>query len=74
VDVGAKAEIYRIMNDFVRTGGAILLISSEMEEILGMCDRVLVMRGGGLMADLPGDRLTQQEILNYALGTAKEIA
>ena len=51
IDVGAKAEIHRIMGDLARQGVAILLISSELPEVLGMSDRVLVMREGRFVAE-----------------------
>jgi ribose transport system ATP-binding protein len=68
VDVGAKAEIYRIMSQLARTGVAILMISSELPEILGMSDRILVMREGMIVAELPGRITTQEEIMLYATG------
>lgn len=71
VDVGAKAEIYRIMSKLARAGVAILMISSELPEILGMSDRILVMREGKIAAELPGRTTTQEEIMFHAtdLGT-----
>ncbi|MBA2679499.1 MAG: sugar ABC transporter ATP-binding protein [Ktedonobacteraceae bacterium] len=66
VDVGAKAEIYRIMSQLADTGVAILMISSELPEIVGMSDRILVMREGQIVADLPGRTTTQEEIMSYA--------
>jgi putative multiple sugar transport system ATP-binding protein len=52
IDVGAKAEIYQLINDLAAQGKAILLISSELPEILGMCDRILVMHGGRIAGEL----------------------
>ena len=66
VDVGAKAEIYRLMNQLAEAGGAILMISSELPEILGMTDRVLVMRNGRLVKELITAQTTQEEIIRYA--------
>jgi ribose transport system ATP-binding protein len=68
VDVGARVEIYRLMNDLARRGTAIILVSSDLTEILGMCDRVLVMRRGSIVADLPRAGASQREILRYASG------
>lgn len=68
VDVGAKAEIYQIMNMLTAAGVGILMISSELPEILGMSDRVLVMHQGKLMADMPVDGATQEKIMAYAAG------
>ena len=78
VDVGAKVEIYQLMNKLVQAGAFILMISSELPEIMGMSDRVLVMRTGRLVAefrrpadgDWPPD--TKQEILRYAMGEFEE--
>ncbi len=66
VDVGAKAEIYRIMSQLAEVGVAILMISSELPEIVGMSDRILVMREGQIVAELPGRTTTQEEIMSYA--------
>ena len=66
IDVGAKAEIYALLNDLAAAGKAILLISSELPEILGMCDRVLVMREGRIMADLNAAETTAEEVMHKA--------
>jgi ribose transport system ATP-binding protein len=66
VDVGAKAEIYRIMSKLAQRGVAILMISSELPEIVGMSDRILVMREGQIVAELPGHTTTQEEIMLHA--------
>jgi len=66
VDVGAKAEIYRFMNELAESGAAILMISSELPEILGMTDRVLVMRAGRLVKELVTAQTTQEMIMRYA--------
>ncbi len=66
VDVGAKAEIYRIMSQLADAGVAMLMISSELPEIVGMSDRILVMREGQIVAELPGRTTTQEEIMSYA--------
>jgi ribose transport system ATP-binding protein len=66
VDVGAKAEIYRLMNGLAESGAAILMISSELPEILGMTDRVLVMRAGRLVKELATAQTSQEEIMRYA--------
>lgn len=70
VDVGAKAEIYHIMSQLARAGVAILMISSELPEILGMSDRILVMREGRIVAELPGRTTTQEEIMFHATDLA----
>ena len=66
IDVGAKAEIYALLNDLAAAGKGILLISSELPEILGMCDRVLVMREGRLTADLKVSETNTEEIMHKA--------
>lgn len=68
VDVGAKAEIYQIMSQLVKQGVAILMISSELPEILGLSDRVLVMHRGTLAADIPIEEASQEKIMAYAAG------
>jgi ribose transport system ATP-binding protein len=71
VDVGTKAEIYRLMRNLADQGSAILMISSELPEILGMTDRVLVMRNRRLVKELVTTATTQEEIMRYAtLGEA----
>ena len=71
VDVGAKKEIYSIINKLAERGVAILMISSELPEILGMTDRVLVMHEGKLTAELQKAEMTQERIMHYATGGDK---
>jgi inositol transport system ATP-binding protein len=70
VDVGAKAEIHRLMSQLAGQGKAILMVSSEMPEILGMSDRVLVMHAGRLTGEFPRAEATQERIMQAATGTA----
>jgi ribose transport system ATP-binding protein len=70
IDVPAKVEIYDLMNRLTAEGKGILMISSELPEVLGMSDRVLVMRGGRIVAELETARTTQAEVLAFALGQA----
>lgn len=72
IDVGAKTEIYQLMNEITARGGAILMISSEMPEILGMSDRILVMRDGAVAGELAGADATQEQIMKLALGEWNE--
>ncbi len=67
VDVGAKAEIYRLLSEMVAEGSGLLLFSSDLAEVTGLSDRVLVMRRGRLVAEIPRGRANRQEILAYAL-------
>lgn len=71
VDVGAKAEIYQIMGDLAKQGYGIILISSEMPEILGMSDRIVVMCGGRVTGELNRDEATQEGILELAMEKSK---
>ena len=65
IDVGAKAEVFALMDELARSGAAILMVSSEMAELLQVADRILVMRQGRISGELPG-RTTQEEIMRYA--------
>jgi inositol transport system ATP-binding protein len=66
IDVGAKSEIHRLMSGLAAQGKAILMVSSEMPEILGMSDRVLVMAGGRITAEFTRDEVTQEKVLEAA--------
>ena len=66
IDVGAKLEIYELMNRLVAKGKSIIMISSELPEVLGMCDRILVMRSGRITGELTADNATQEKIMQYA--------
>ncbi len=63
IDVGAKAEIYRLINQMVKEGKTIIMISSEMPELLGMCDRIMVMHEGHKMGELSAEEATQEKIM-----------
>jgi ribose transport system ATP-binding protein len=71
IDVGAKAEIHAFMNELVKQGAAVLMISSDLPEILGMSDRVYVMRQGEIVAQVPREQATQERIVAYAMGHEK---
>ena len=66
IDVGAKYEIYAILNDLVATGKGIIVVSSEMAELLGICDRILVMSGGRVAGEVNAKTTTQSEIMTLA--------
>lgn len=68
IDVGAKVEVYRLMNQLVENGAIVLMISSDLPEILGMCDRVLVMSEGKITADFPINEASQEKIMKAATG------
>ena len=67
VDIATKAEIYRIVTDLARAGLGVLLVSSEFEELSGICTRILVMREGEVVAEMPGAEATQRELLAHAV-------
>lgn len=68
IDVGAKAEIYHLMEELTKQGKAILMISSELPETLAMSDRLLVMRDGEIICDLPNvSELTEDDVLSHAI-------
>jgi ribose transport system ATP-binding protein len=70
IDVGAKVEVYQLMGELVQRGAAILMISSELPEILGMSDRILVMRAGRIAGEFTRQEADQEKILHCALGSA----
>ena len=67
VDVGAKAEIYKVIADLAREGLGVVVVSSELSELAGFCTRVLVMREGRLVAEVAGDEATELELLRHAV-------
>ncbi len=68
IDVGTKMEMYHIMRGLAEKGTGILMISSELPEILGMSDRILVMRDGAIAGELSKDEATEESILRLAIG------
>lgn len=68
VDVGAKAEIYALIEELVHSGKSIILVSSELPEIIGLSDRVIVMKEGKKVKELNHDELTEEKIMKYAMG------
>jgi len=70
IDVGAKAEIHRLMSALAKEGKAVLMVSSELPEILGMSDRVLVMHEGRITGEFSRDEVTQEKIMTAATGQA----
>ncbi|MFD5642392.1 ATP-binding cassette domain-containing protein, partial [Streptomyces anulatus] len=69
IDVGAKVEIYQLINELTASGHAVLMISSDLPEVLGMSDRVLVMAQGRIAGELPADEATQDAVMALAVGT-----
>ena len=68
VDVGAKFEIYTIIARMAKQGSTLLMISSEMEELMGICDRILVMRKGRITAEVSRGSYDQEVIMQHAVG------
>ncbi|MFV0333246.1 MAG: sugar ABC transporter ATP-binding protein [Tropicimonas sp.] len=66
IDVGAKAEIYQLMRELTEQGCSIIMISSELPEVLGMSDRVYVFRNGAIVGEVQGDDITSEKIMTYA--------
>ena len=71
IDIGAKSEIYAFMDRLAQEGKAIIMISSEMAEILGMCDRIYVMRNREIVKEMPASEASQELILSYAMEGAR---
>jgi ABC-type sugar transport system ATPase subunit len=69
VDVAARVEIYRLVRDLANRGYAILLISSESEELLKLCDRFLVIRNGRVIGDLGKESVTEERLIHMAAGS-----
>jgi ABC-type sugar transport system ATPase subunit len=69
IDVGAKAEIYQNIGKLAERGAAALVISSELPELLGICDRILVMRAGRIVGEVVASEATEKSLLELAIGT-----
>jgi ribose transport system ATP-binding protein len=67
VDIGAKAEIYSLLRQFAAEGGAALAVSGDLPELIGLCDRILVVRDGAIVADVQAAGATEESLLNLAL-------
>ncbi len=74
IDVGSKYEIYTFMNELVNEGKAVIFVSSEMPELLGMCDRIFVLNEGRIIAELSGDELSQEIIMEKILTDTRKRA
>ena len=66
IDVGAKQEIYMLMNELTKQGKAVIMISSDMEELLGMSDRIIVLSEGRLAGELKRDEFSQEAVMTLA--------
>jgi ABC-type sugar transport system ATPase subunit len=74
IDVAAKREIHGLIAELAAAGMGVLLISSEIEEVLGLAHRVLVMRAGRVVEELAGDEATEERVMRAAFATAEEAA
>src|SRR5581483_5007792 len=68
IDVGAKVEIYRLMRDLANRGKGVIMVSSDLLEVIGMSDRIVVMHKGTIAAEMPGATATEEEIMRAATG------
>lgn len=68
IDVGAKKEIYQLLGQFAQRGKGILMISSELPELMGICDRIYIMSNGTITGMLDRTNFSQEEIMYYAVG------
>ena len=69
IDVGAKSEIYHLIEDLAADGHCVIVVSSELPEVMRVSDRVLVMRDGAIVAELGRDQLSEAAIVSHAVGT-----
>ena len=68
IDVGSKAEIYTLINRMSKEGRAVVMVSSEMPELLSLCDRIMVVREGRIVYETTREEATQETLMNYAFG------
>jgi len=74
IDIGTKQQIYRFIADLAESGKSVIVISSEMQELIGVCHRILVMRSGRIVGEVAGDAMTEDEIVVYATGVKTHAA
>lgn len=72
IDVGAKFEIYKLMTEMAQTGKGVIVVSSELPELIGMCDRIIVMCQGRITGELTKGSFSQETIMKFATGTVEE--
>ena len=70
IDIGAKAEIHRLLREDAGAGNGVIVVSSEMPELLGLCDRILVLHEGALAGEADGRTATEQELIHLATGSS----
>jgi ABC-type sugar transport system ATPase subunit len=74
IDVGTKVEVYQFMNELTENGSAVVMVSYELPEIMGMSDRIMVMYNGRIVKEVKREDTTEEEILKYAFGHGEEQA
>jgi len=75
IDIGTKEQIYKFIAELAQSGKSVIVISSEMQEVIGICDRILVMRNGRIVGEVSGEHMTEDEIVVLATGvTSREAA
>jgi ABC-type sugar transport system ATPase subunit len=72
IDIGAKFDVYSLVNELTRQGKAVILVSPEMEELIGLCNRIYVMFEGSIIDVVDGERKTQDVIIHSLLGVDKK--
>jgi ABC-type sugar transport system ATPase subunit len=73
IDIGAKAEIHSLLREYADAGNVVIVVSSEMPELLGLCDRIIVLHEGILVGEADGRTATEQELLQLATGSSLTI-
>ena len=73
IDVGSKAQIYRVINELAASGKAIVFVSSSVSELLGVCDRVVVMHRGRIVGDRPATEWREAEVIHAAITGRNEL-
>ena len=73
IDIGAKSEIYSLMHKLVASGMAIIMVSSDMEEVLGLSDRIAVMHQGQIAGTLEKDDFSEENVMQLAVGNIKRV-
>jgi ABC-type sugar transport system ATPase subunit len=74
IDVGSKVEVYQFMNQLTQNGSAVVMVSYELPEVMGMSDRIMVMYNGKIVQEFKRENATEEEILKYAFGHGEEQA
>jgi ribose transport system ATP-binding protein len=74
IDIGTKQQIYEFIHQLAEAGKSVILVSSEMTEIIGLADRVVVMRTGEIAGTIAGDEITEKAIVRLAMGLSRKVA